>query len=251
MRIYHYTSLDIAATHILPAMQLRFSAFENLNDPVESLIYCTNGEDNIFSVYNMDQIARAQKIRKEWRAICFSTDRKINKISVEGDTLQRMWAQYGDKNEGICLAIDVNKFLDENKELSAHHKIWNKKVKYSQNEYRNTPQVLDRAHGESSTLHTDIEGENIRKRFFTKNKDWEGESEYRFLVHTKDSEELYMSIKNSLEYIVLGVGVSKKSLPLVIKFMNGEKSIHNLYGLKVDEFGNLIKEQIPEDLITK
>ena len=63
----------------------------------------------------------------------------------------------------------------------------------------------------------------IENRLFTKNKDWEGESEYRFLAFKKYPVDIIFSIKDSLEYIVLGVHFSRHYLPSILSLVNKDK----------------------------
>lgn len=91
MRLYYMTneywgSLDLARKH------LKFSRFDDLNDPFE-LLSAHLGERSARRFYKKLKDAVAER----FGVICFS-DNWSSPV---------MWAHYGDKHKGLCLGFDV------------------------------------------------------------------------------------------------------------------------------------------------
>jgi hypothetical protein len=251
MRLYHYTKFDTAISKILPSMQLRFNSLIGMNDPVENFRHYTNFEESIFEYGDLFDVVKAEKLQKQWKTLCFSIDKKTEDGVVEGDCLQRMWAQYG-YNTGICLAIDYIKLKDENKKVIDDCDILDYKLDYNNYSLKILPHYpsLGKPNPNKKPTATDpfdvsknALGKNrINQLFFTKNTDWEGESEYRFINHSTVNRDIFLSIKKSLEYVVLGVSFSKQYIPSVLKLITSEK----IYGLKIDMNGNVSRERLPD-----
>ncbi|WP_316157922.1 DUF2971 domain-containing protein [Cupriavidus sp. BIC8F] len=91
MRLYYMTSerwgsSDLARKH------LKFSRFDDLNDPFE-LLSAHLGERSARRFYNSLRRAVAER----FGVICFSDNWRS----------PVMWAHYGDKHKGLCLGFDV------------------------------------------------------------------------------------------------------------------------------------------------
>ncbi len=72
----------------------------------------------------------------------------------------------------------------------------------------------------------------INERLFTKNIDWEGESEYRFLTLSDDSESIYLSMQKSLSKVILGLNFSKHLLPSIEALVPKDK----IYQIVLDKY---------------
>jgi len=242
MNLYHFTKAETAIRNILPSMKLRMNFLSNMNDPNENLYHVVNFEDNVLkkakyslSGYEFDM---AQKIRNETRILAFSIDKEILteniKLNVFGYQFQRMWATYGQNHKGICLVIDFEKFINENKKFINEYRIHKKQVIYRNFQYKEIPVQLYGMSPENQKKHkpkclcefwTDKQNDEtfVENRFFTKNLDWKGESEYRFL-----------SIKNSLSMVILGINFSECNLPSLVELVPKEK----LFGIDTDLDGS-------------
>lgn len=117
-------------------MNLRMNHIGDMNDPKENLYHIVYENDFVEikggkKEFNFDEYLLAEKIRKETRIISFSTDKEVftetNKIKDYGYQFQRMWANYGQNHEGICLEIDYDDFINENKRNIEDFKIIDKK----------------------------------------------------------------------------------------------------------------------------
>lgn len=227
MKLYHYTKLKTGVTKIFPFKELRFSSFEKVNDPLENLLHLTNYEDSIYINDNSSDFLKALHFQKDWQVLSFSVDKKDCDEVTEGYKLHRMWAQYSENNAGICLEVDYDKFVTENQKIIKGYYFKDDIVEYNNYALRAMPMtLLGKKHNPdvrppfSNTYDVSPKALNeseIKNRFFTKNTDWQGEAEYRFITYSENNDELFFSIKNSLEKVYLGVGFSKHYVPSIIK----------------------------------
>ncbi len=242
MKLYHYTKSDILIKHILPDMELKMNYLVNMNDPKENLIHIVDYDELIGSNIernnsNLDQVYLANQIRTETQILAFSVDYIYNnleyRVEIEGFQLQRMWASYGQNNEGVCLEIDIDRFKKENRETLEEYNIIDSKVLYDNFLYQGLPyQIYGQAASDNTKLKSksntefwhslQMEDKFIKDRFFTKNIDWNGESEYRFLAFSQDTDRILLSIKMSLCKIILGINFSKYFLPSVRELVSDE-----------------------------
>lgn len=240
--LYHYTKAETAIRKILPEKILRMNYLANMNDPKENLLHLIDYTETINPLRkfpnNADVFLMALNIREKTRITSFSTDKNVEIENttqlMNGYEFQKMWSFYGQNHEGICLEIDKNLFSNENREKIKEHKIINRKVNYKFHQffYLRTP-----LHGVSSEKYPDHKSpsstehwekfikdeKEVNERFFTKNIDWEGESEYRFLTFSNYSEDIYLSINKSLSKVILGLNFSKHLLPSVVDLVPEEK----------------------------
>lgn len=214
--LYHYTKLQTALEYILPSKTLKFSEFTGTNDPKErepwffkfadidtisnfigAIKYsdigdCTYDDLGEDATYND---LYAYVLKKRLKFISF-TDVK------DGYNKQRMWAQYGESNRGVCLILDksllIKKIEDEyNDSLVLYHDF----VKYRDLEKFSVPII---------NSSEQAFGKEVRDYFlFTKGNDWKEEKEYRFILHNKEknfceNENICVEINGILKEIVLG-----------------------------------------------
>lgn len=189
-KLYHFTKAS-SLIKILETMSLKVSRFDGLNDPTDGILKWTEYEfEEIFN-----QIECEDYIKNSCSLICFSRNYKRSGIVQRGTYHHRMWAQYGENQHGACIVIDKNRFLEENKTLfnmeGAFADIGN--VTYSdyisEIKYDGSP-------------HKDFIIKHRKEIFYKKNRDWQDETEARFLGIGLKSDKL--SIQNSISYICLG-----------------------------------------------
>lgn len=199
--LYHFTRLD-SAKKILTSMQLRLGNFENANDPTENLIHIYNMSSNP-SEYGISRRMR------ELRFLSFSYDPNERDCI----NMQPMWNHYGDKWEGVCIEVDLGKFMDENRYIIEKYGIVDDKIEYGMAGRTLVPEVLflTSTKGKSSSAERTfsdwmIYEDNWRRRFFCKDDSWSYEQEYRFLALKDYSDEIFLSIQNSLKRVILGLG---------------------------------------------
>ncbi|MDX9854756.1 MAG: DUF2971 domain-containing protein [Tenuifilaceae bacterium] len=249
--LYHYTKTDTAIRYILPKMALRMNFLKYMNDPKENLLHQVDYTETFHPLRKCpDDSYRyllALNIRENTRIVSFSTDKnvKIENTSqvMNGYEYQKMWSFYGQNHEGICLEIDFNLFNSENKKAIKEFEIIDKKVVYNFSQFSFLPTVKLGVSRDKYTDHRTLtstehwekfikDEKEVCERFFTKNIDWEGESEYRFLTFSDYSEDIYLSIKESLSKVILGLNFSKYLLPSVVAIVPKEK----IYQIQFDQF---------------
>ena len=117
-----------------------------------------------------------------------------------------MWGLYADKTKGVCIELDYNKILFPHNCLKGI-------VRYKA--------VLNKYQGISPDVKNECDLSRFiikhqKELFFTKNKCWAGENEYRVL--SKDDD--YLNIENAIRAVYLAEENSSELL-LVRKMVNG------------------------------
>jgi len=212
--LYHYTRIQTAYDHILYTNKLKLSERHTSNDPIENIIdpIITNS----FYGYNETErpsdkdISEASNFIKEKiknaKQICFcmnSDNPDFHKFTILpyeyfGFLKPRMWDQYGDKYNGVCLVFDKTK-LETNKS-----DIYSKKVEYiSYSEFHRNHANIDlndlQDYGLDQYYETSFE--RIKNQGFLKHLDYSGENEYRFITFLE--KDTYINIGDSLKAIVI------------------------------------------------
>jgi len=257
--LYHYTKTDTAIRKILHKKTFRMNNLGNMNDPKENLRHITDIEENVLNDLNqigfsIDDWGMAKYIADETKILSFSIDSEItfenHKYQNKGYKLQRMWSQYGESNQGICIEVDFEKFIKENLKTMKEFDIQHDKVEYNMFQYQGLPRILVGMAVEHLASHHPLSTyqlwekyqkntEFVQERFFTKNMDWAGEAEYRFLTFSKSDPEIDLSFVNSISQVILGMNFSRYFLPSIFKLIPQNKI--SMLQLGVD--GNL--ETIP------
>ena len=155
--LYHYTSLS-GFMGIIGDEMIRFSDLRNSNDLRESLNKCG------------------------YKYACFCLGNKNT-----GFDKPRMWAQYGDNNNGVCIGFNLNKLIDFNKGKNFEHF----HIKYKQSQ--------ELKFGDYNTK------ESLKH----KQSDWMQENEYRFISNSEDG--LYFN-KNCIDSIYAGWNIRNLDL---------------------------------------
>lgn len=125
-KIYHYTKLSTAIEFILPSMTLRTNFLSKMNGPKENQKWAFGGVNVPYDVLypeltlntdpNTAHFASMYKlgedIKSKIQSICF-----VYSDKYEGYENEMMWAQYAENHCGLCLEIDIDLFLEENRTL--------------------------------------------------------------------------------------------------------------------------------------
>ncbi|MFN3771737.1 DUF2971 domain-containing protein [Cloacibacterium normanense] len=221
-KIYHYTKLSTAIEFILPSMRLRTNFLSKMNGPKENqkwnfgsinvpyeTIYPelhSKLDKNLFHFKSMEKLG--EEIKSKIQAICFS-----NSDEYQGYINEMMWAQYAENHMGICLEIDTELFLEENKEIEI--------FKFQNINYN--PKKDDAWIFWNNNLSIEENIENYIKRnfeslFLSKSHYWEKEYEKRLLVMKNDY--CYFKIKNSLTGIYYGLFTNHNYDIAIQQFIN-------------------------------
>ena len=120
--LFHYSKMSNAIEYILSNNELKFSKFDNLNDPWENrrlIIDIWQGFSFVFNEAfarkcSNSSILFNNAFYDNSYLFCFSinkySDDRKNKIR-EGYSLFRMWAQYADCSKGVCLVFNRRKLI--------------------------------------------------------------------------------------------------------------------------------------------
>ena len=209
--LYHYCTLEKAVELILPEYKLLVNDIIKTNDPRENKIFpitfkysklvdSLNDKNDI----NSKKIEVSNELKKGCKILFFYVNNNIL-----GYEISPMWAHYGSKHKGVCLEIDKEKFIRENlcesKNTIEINPAYLRKINY--NDYIGAISVdYDMVKSTASKKYIEqLRNENIEKLYFTKLSDWSYESEYRLLHISKNTENEYCSIRDSLNSIYLGV----------------------------------------------
>lgn len=234
-KLYHFTKTETALRYILPKeiisgeSRLRMNNIGSMNDPKENLMFVTNIDECIINPIDGYKITGnsyliANHIRNESYVLCFAVDKKKEDREIEGYQLQRMWFQYGENCSGICIELDYKKFIMANELLIKEYSIKDDFVKYNHHNFFNIPtpksgksaKNIDKDSSKCPCDHwKDYQKQPkfITERFFSKNIDWEGESEYRFLAFSNENSGIFLNITSAIDKIILGFNFSKHYLP--------------------------------------
>ena len=249
--VAHYTSLDTVVKYIIPTNKIRISSFEVLNDPYETVFDWLEKGLNISEITfeeNDQNDLEFQKIKENIKKNIkiFSTttfdEKNKNTADISNDIYcrPRMWAQYGDNHEGVCLIFD-KKELHIEFESSRKVAVIADKVEYNnfisliENSVTIEPTKLKSLSNDPYKLYEQLNNnQQLTSRFFRKHNDWESENEYRWLVYSEDESEFDLDFKKSLKAIVFGSKVNDRyfrtlkddGIPLYsLKFNNGKYKV--------------------------
>ncbi len=226
--VYHYTK-SRRAVRILRSGQLRMSPFIETIDPREN-------KDWVFSVGaqqpqefagvsidETEEVMRdsATKLAKNrCKLLCFTEDdeRAVpggignNTIYSRGFCHPRMWAQYADGYEGVCMIFDRRELqqIIENS-FRGNSLLFQGAVTYRNKrqvaQWANDPFTLDfdsiRGRGLEITIRDHID-HYWRELFFEKAEDWANEREFRWLAWVAADEAHFVPFSTSLKAIIVG-----------------------------------------------
>lgn len=231
--LYHYTSLGTAEKFILPDQNLKFSRYQETNDPKERkewFFSAGSNEGRDLKKYTPEYLSDLlnPSLKGNTHALCFSTDAclkgdHITDMPNRGFCMARMWAQYGDKHKGVCLVYNQSHLAE-----SIHKQLLDKTYRAQRVKYR------DRLLGEiivdpAYTINVDSLEEwgdelyayshgqqYVERLYFEKATDWKGEREYRWVVFDFKND-LYVSTKGSLVGIMFGAEVAKEDVRRIVE----------------------------------
>ena len=242
--LYHYTTID-KAIRIINSEQLWFSRLTNLNDTTESKLKIAFNNGNSKNISINDK--RTKEITKYLsesndgiRLLCFSQDINLPKsqktralkfhknhekdkyfdFTGRGFALPRMWAQYASNHEGICFIVNKHKFDEKLKNLLYCRQ---SKVKYENyfKPFSIDEKKLDSLYqqvtyyysGDLSFFHFLTSDDHfVNYNYFTKQKDWENEHEYRYISFVNHETKKEIKIENLFDFLE-GIVIGEKIDP--------------------------------------
>jgi hypothetical protein len=227
-KIYHYTKLAIALEYILPKMELRTNSLERMNDPKENQPWAFGGknidykegypETYSFETHNDHQYKLGREIKNSSQIICFVKDQP-----EQGFLNEIMWAHYSENHKGVCLEIDVDLFLNENREQLNDFVFESVSYGQQENPYLDWNEELTKEQNIKQFVRS-----THKKLFLQKSVYWEKENEQRLIVFSYESKHL--TIKKSLTGIYFGLQMPYSYKPCIDNFINSDQTmLYNLY----------------------
>ena len=216
-KIYYYCPHNTAIEYILPENKILLSPLIKTNDPRENKdlwFSYSHDEENIPPIQELNT-KFSKLVRKGCKVSCFSGDFR----EYQGCHLSNMWAHYGGNHKGVCLEINLQKFLEENKSIINNGIC--KKIKYEvYNRISRSSQPTINFIDINKTGEYDYIKYNFRELYldylyFTKGEEWQSESEVRILYFSESDNSEYCSILSSLECIHLGIDFNECYLPSI------------------------------------
>lgn len=212
--IFHFTKSDTAIYKILSKARLRLNDIGETNDPREYKRFGFAGKNRPDYIRNDKKLSiefekYSKIIRENCKVLCFSQDYFAENEWWDGYNLPRIWAQYGENHQGICLEIDLDEFKKENdslindinthfKDILYSNKVHDPSINYPTIDY---PRLLE----VGISYFKELRKSYYKYFFYKKNLDWQTESEIRLLHFGKPDNDYYCSIKSSLKRIILGL----------------------------------------------
>lgn len=207
--LYHYTKFETFVKYILPTKKIRFNLIKYSNDPFELREY-TLLKDKYEGL-----IEFLKYLEDNSYLISFYCDKIKGMNNDVGALNSRMWSQYGDLHNGVC--IKLNKGLLDNRvnianQEATNFQIFKDYIKYSQ--VLKTPSlpnqlVINNFFSKAKTIHKAL--------FYQKTKCWVGEKEYRyvklFAPEANNGEDSFLDISGeAIEEIFFGKKIKKENL---------------------------------------
>ena len=190
--LFHFTKAE-KLFDIIDSMTIKTSSLKTLNDL---------NEVNV-STYNICQTDFETELQEfllnRCSTISFCKNYSVNGFYQEGTNHPRMWAQYAQDNEGVCIVLDEDSFLEQNKDVLSKCVYNIEDVEYLF--YSELPKP------DKEMTVSDYVIQNYRKIFFQKHLDWQQEKERR--LWGVDIPE-YLNIYGAIKYICLGSKFIKK-----------------------------------------
>lgn len=233
---FHFTNVDKLSL-ILSNNCLKAGNLVSMNDIREAELY-----HEFLAAYSNDI---PQVIKEECKILCFSKNMKgKNGIMRYGYKRPRMWAQYANNFTGCCLVIDEVEFKKENPKINYEHGYFCDNVKYVN--------VIPTIHLRNNDNVYDVLKTYSKLLFFTKQKDWSGEGEKRFILFSKD-KDVFFSIRKSLKAIIFARSISEH-VQIIYKLIdNGQIAEVELYRLVNNNghLGVISQEIVLNDILIK
>lgn len=220
--IYHYTNAK-SFWKILHTMSLKLSKFEGSNDLNEANLANVDRIHDVLMLKALESF-----IGERCSYLSFVQDGNIEMGEPEGTNHPRMWSQYAQNGEGVCLVLDKEKFLNINKKelCNKFHKL--ESVKYG---FKNGANVIIKD-DYSSGKEEELIKKHYKELFFKKHLDWKQEKEKRLFGIDLPN---FLSIKGAIEYICLGP-----------KFIKNNDSVCKLVDIITDSKSECFDYLVPQ-----
>lgn len=230
--LYHYTRATTALDSVLPNRTLKLNPYAAMRDPLENkelplmMRYSGPGTGSAARLPLSDARKILGDLRAQMRLLSLTMDidgfqDQRTRSFARGYARPRMWEQYGDNHQGVCLAFSAacmtGPFYEQLKQFGAPNI---GPVRYTEGGFVvSDARLLD---GDGLTEQNAIEAltahlMNHNNAFwFLKLLDWDAEVEFRFVVFCPDApidEPLYAPFGPCLKAVMLGERFDEKLVP--------------------------------------
>lgn len=267
--LYYYTTYN-NAVKTLYYDTLKFSRLNASNDAFEQKPKVKLDSEDLTLQQMFTHIHDGfEKIRDNIRILCFSTDADFKKIQEQyqemnsvlskdlirenvmgrGFALPRMWAQYANKNHGVCFVFDKKKLEERFKKSRIVFK--SRHVDYvayytpfeiTEEQINNIQKGINMDPSYFVKQITTSDSKYIDYNYFTKLEDWSSENEYRYITFSDRDVDEDVEI-SSISSALCGVVIGERMCDI-------EKHMISL--LLEDRFDDLpLKQIVFEDLTTR
>lgn len=217
--LYHYTSIQTAIEHIFTSNMLRLSPITSASDPMESDSSLPNisshgyEEDHKRLQSNFDSKKIALQVREHYqslRQLCLCRNEKkdyqgeytgaFEPIDYFGFAKPRMWDQYGDNYQGVCIALSRNKLENQ---LSSDYKVIN--IRYAKNNMFK-PNIdsstidLNKLEELGESKYLKFKKDEIIKKISSKHNDYRDENECK-IVFPSEKKFHFINIQDCIQGI--------------------------------------------------
>jgi hypothetical protein len=229
-RVYvaHYTRCCTALDKILKSNSLQLGPLCKTNDPRETQTWQFR-VDNKDSCSSRENEKYNRILKYGCKVLCVSQDDENASgpdICLRCFAKPRLWAQYARKHRGVCLIFDkVTLAQTLNNEFGAALK--SGAVQYGivpgSRGWATSRGAFNLSSGDiarrgADELLRDHRNEHYGAFFLLKDKDWESEAEYRWIVFRETDEPVFISVRPALRAILLGVDFPARRLSDVHRY---------------------------------
>ncbi len=242
--LYHYTDI-LKAIKILNTDSLKFSKLCKTNDTIEAKPKIKLDEnvecDNKRKSKIMDYFFKTNT--SYIQLLCFTDDQPrrneshVNEVKMYSDfsgrgfSLPRMWAQYAEKNTGVCLMFNRFKLNQIINELLEDYILERGSVTYI-NQFQEYPlesKTINYILSDAELHNSDIETTVRNQKFFERHKDfikynylyklddWAGEREFRYIAYG-DNDFFVNGISEALSGVIIGEKIEPEFEKIVTVF---------------------------------
>lgn len=233
--LFHYTK-EYNILKILKEETLLVNNIDKTNDPYENKKLDFFDIKEIRNVDDQDDFTDERRFyfknlnnmkNRIIKSISFSqgsyNEEVLNSTNRPGYLYPRMWAQYANNSQGACFVFKKKELIEEiTSSLEFNFYVLNDSVEYVDvieeayvKQLTNLIKLRNKTifgHGNNNKRKMIVNEiiKNYKTYYFTKDKDWEGEKEYRFLIINKlgnnkiDPELVKIDMSKVLHCIVLG-----------------------------------------------
>lgn len=227
--VFHYTSMKTAVQHILGEGKLKLNPCSHAHDPFEFTIPSFSGAYTpSLDIKGIDLFHLSHCLKDFAAMVCFcgnpGGDCTYYDLLKQGFAKMRMWNQYGENHNGVCIAFSKKRLIEILEKSGFEY--WVGNIEYSDK----NPLTSFNNPRHPAGMKNGIGGDNLprlypaardyaqmwhKNLYFTKSADYRDESEWRIVAWSDEpglkekAVPLYLDIRDAIVAIVLGCRCEK------------------------------------------